>query len=99
MDAPPGMMSPREFNEFLARHTTEHYEKQGEKYVCKKCGADIWETTGQASLHSTEFGDLCSGTGEVRCFALPYCPNCEGSPKQVSTCVHMKMLTPGWVFH
>ena len=87
MDAPAGSLSPEVFDETIARHISEEYEKLENGYTCKKCGSTIKQTTGYASMHSKEF-DNCTGGGEVKRFPLPYCPKCEGEPKRTQTCVH-----------
>ena len=94
MDAPPGRMSPDDFQRVLDEHVVAHFEKGDGGYKCKRCGAVIKRVTGYASVHSAEFGDTCAGGGNVRQFPLPYCPNCEGEPKQTATCVHVHMFIP-----
>ena len=90
MEAPAGRMDLDVLNAAIGQHITEHYEVNGDKrFVCKKDGSEIQQTTLYVSVHTKVFGDTCAGTGEVKNLPLPYCPECEGEPKNVFTCVHM----------
>lgn len=91
MEAPPKGMSANDFVEFVRAYVAEHYEQKDGEYVCKKDGAVIQQTTGVASIHFTEFKDACAGGGSVKRFPLPYCPVCEGKPREANTCVHVPM--------
>jgi len=88
MEIPSGRMSPEQFEQAITTHETEHYKKVGDDWKCKKCDAGILQTTGHVSIHSKMFSG-CTGGGEVQPVPLPYCPNCEGVPKNTSTCVHV----------
>lgn len=92
MDAPEKKLNLDGFNQAIKKHTELHYEVTAAGYVCKTCGGEIQQTTGYASIHSTEFGDECAGPGEVIKFPLPYCPKCEGEPKSISTCIHVSIF-------
>jgi len=88
MEIPLGRMSPEQFEQTIADHRDLHYEQVGKNWKCKKCDVDILQTTGYVSIHSKMFS-ACTGGGEVQPISLPYCPNCEGVPKNTSSCVHV----------
>jgi hypothetical protein len=89
MNAPPGKLSPEEFNDFIDKHKEEHYEDKGEGLVCKKCGLPVLQTTCVVSIHDKMFPDQCAGSGKVQRILLSYCLKCEGEPTVTSTCVHI----------
>lgn len=93
MEAPQNGMSSEDFNGTIKAHIAANYEKTQNGYKCKKCGSDVIQATGYASIHSTEFGDTCAGSGKVEQFPLPYCPNCEGEPTNLQTCVHVPLFS------
>jgi hypothetical protein len=87
MEAPRKRLSQEQFNQAISRHVARHYRRKGKGYVCKTDGASIKQTTCYVSVHTNLFPN-CAGGGEVRTTNLPYCPKCEGAPKNTSTCVH-----------
>jgi ribosomal protein L37AE/L43A len=88
MEAPTGMRSLKDISQDILTFLAKKCVKDGEdNYKCKKCGATIQKTTLYISMHGTEFSS-CAGSGEVQQRALPYCPECEGEPKEVRTCAH-----------
>ena len=93
MEAPQGRMSPEEFEKTMAMQSDARYQYvEGGGYRCKNCGSEVLQTTLYVSVHSSEFGDSCAGSGKVVKVPLPYCPKCEGEPKNFTTCIHIPML-------
>jgi len=90
MEAPAGGSTLDSVNDRIIAHVTANYEHDAEnnRYSCKTCKAAIQQTTCFVSVHTKLFGMACAGSGEVRQVPLPYCLNCEGKPKRVSTCIH-----------
>lgn len=89
MEAPAPGLSPEQFSECFEKHFEKNYQKKdgSNECSCKTCGSDIVSTTCYVSIHSKMFS-CCTGDGKVEQVLLPYCPKCEGEPKQTSTCVH-----------
>ena len=85
----PARMNWQDFNNAIESHVERFYEKTENGYKCKKCGAEIQQTTCTISIHTRLFDTRCVGTGEVRRVPLPYCLKCEGEPKNTSTCIHV----------
>ncbi len=89
MEAPSGT-SLEALDATIRAHIAEHYKpEEGKGYVCRKDGAEIQQTTLSVSIHLEAFEDSGVGTGEVRSLPLPYCPECEGKPKNVSTSIRV----------
>jgi len=72
----------------LNKYLEERCVKEGDKFICKKCGETILQKTVFVSIHSTEFDDMCAGGGEVKKMAIPYCPKCESEPSGFG-CIHV----------
>jgi len=89
MNAPTGGMSLEDFQKAMESHVSLNYHETQDGYVCNKCGTKIQQTTCFASIHTAEFGDCHAGSGEVRRFPLPFCPECEGVPSKTDTCIHI----------
>jgi hypothetical protein len=92
MEAPAGRMDWLGFDEAIKKHIRDNYYlvKEGSRtyYKCRKCGTDIQQTTCYVSIHNKLFS-ICADSGRVICQPLPYCPTCEGAPKNIRTCVHV----------
>lgn len=78
------------------KHTPEQFNAEIARWirtvgVCRACGGRLESVTVTASVHSSEFGDICAGHGEVVEVQVPFCPHCEPEPKQ-STCIHRPLL-------
>ena len=89
MEAPTKGLNPKQLEEFFKNHINKNYGKvAGEKkHICKTCGSTIQQVICYVSVHDARFSG-CAGSGEVQQIPLPYCPKCEGEPKNTSTCVH-----------
>ena len=89
MEAPMKGLNPKQLEDFFKNHISKNYEKVAEekKFICKTCGSAIQQATCFVSVHDVSFSG-CAGNGEVLQVPLPYCPKCEGEPKNTSTCVH-----------
>ena len=87
MEAPVKGLSPEDLVKKFEDHIKDHYEKVNGVNVCKKCGTRVEQVTCYISVHSKMFSS-CTGGGEVKQVPLPYCPKCEGVPKNTSTCMH-----------
>lgn len=92
MEAPPGGMLVKEFNECRKREIESRYEKRENGWFCKKCGAKVQKVTCYVSEHEIASGGQHAGTGSVQKIPLPYCPQCEGKPQNTSTCVHTNLI-------
>lgn len=57
---------------------TATYDRVKDSWLCNKCGSEIQQTTGYASVHDGPFP--LSGSGEVVHFPYPFCPKCDGDP-------------------
>lgn len=89
MEAPAAGLSGQSFDNVIAFHVEKFYEKIEGGYKCRKCDVEIQQTTCTISIHTKLFDSQCAGAGEVRRVPLPYCPKCEGKPKNTSTCIHV----------
>lgn len=75
--------------EVFLKHIRDNYTKIDNKtYLCKTCNSKIQQVICYVSVHSKKFSD-CVGMGKVNQMPLPYCPKCEGKPKNTSTCMHV----------
>lgn len=87
MEAPAKRKTQEEFDAEVNAHLDAKCVQINGVWHCKECNGKISTATCFVSLHTVLF-DTCAGGGEVRQKPLPYCPTCEGKPKQVQTCVH-----------
>lgn len=69
----------------------EKYDKQGDGYYCRKCGAQIQATICYVSIHVKIFEPEHAGPGRVVRINYPYCPKCDGDPGLVRACYHMDL--------
>lgn len=92
MEAPLGGGTAQSIHKQAMNHVDQFYKwdkKAGERMMlCKKCNSEIQQTTLFVSVHDKRF-EGCCGDGRVEQYPLPYCPECEGEPKNTSTCVHV----------
>jgi hypothetical protein len=95
MNTPEEGLTVEGFNAAIETYLVAQCEKTDEGYRCKKCGSKIMQTTCYASIHSTEFSEVHTGSGEVKRLPLPYCPTCEGKPTETTTCIHEPFFRKG----
>ena len=89
MEAPQKGLTPEQLANAFENHIKNNYIRVDKKtYFCKDCNSQIQQATCHISIHDKEFPG-CVGTGKVETVPLPYCPECEGEPKNTSTCVHV----------
>jgi hypothetical protein len=83
--------------EAIRAEAWRRYRRKGTNIVCRACGTGVDVVRGTASVCFERHGRQtdgaryerpCGGGGDVEEFYLPFCPRCEGKPKQTSTCVH-----------
>lgn len=92
MEAPEKRISREDFEAVIKSHIEINYERVDEsRYKCKKCGVMIEQVVGYVDIHPDELAK-CMITSKVSEFYLPYCPQCEGKPKNIRTCVHIPMF-------
>lgn len=89
MEAPAGKRPLSEVLTDLRNFIDTECERDGNQgFKHKKCGEPIKQVTLYVSIHDQMFGDSCAGDGQCKQFPLPYCPKCEGEPKNTVTCAH-----------
>ncbi len=89
MEPPKPKLDKAGFLAVVESWTNQHYigtEEEG--YVCRECGHRVMRATCYVSIHTSLFA-ICAGSGKVWRAALPFCPQCEGAPKNTSTCIHV----------
>lgn len=85
-------MSVNEFRAWLQRELEESFEELEGATICRSCKTPPQAVTCFVSIHFTEFGDRCAGSGQVQQVDLPFCPLCETVPTDiVRSCVHIPM--------
>jgi hypothetical protein len=98
MNAPQKSLSAEKFCRVFLDYIGKKCQKTDDGYACATCGTRILFATAVVSLHVIEFEPECSGFGEVKHVPLPYCPQCEGKPREISTCVHLPFTQPSVPF-
>lgn len=89
MEVPQKGLSPEQLTKAFKDHIKNNYTRVDKKtYFCNKCDSQIQQTTCYVSIHNKKFSG-CVGEGKVEKIPLPYCPKCEGEPKNTSTCMHV----------
>ena len=90
MGAPLKGLSREAFNQYINDYIDKKCKtKEGQKmFFCQVCDSKIQQTTCFVSIHLLKESG-CKGPGKVVKLPLPYCPLCEGEPKNTSTCVHV----------
>lgn len=89
MEPPEPKLNKEKFLAVIEAWTNQHYIGTGEEgYVCRECGSRIMRATCYVSIHTNLFPNTCAGSGKVWRAAIPFCPQCEGAPKNSSTCMH-----------
>ncbi len=89
MEPPKPKQSKTEFLQTIRAWVNGHCIENAGIYVCRECGRRILWTTCEVSIHTRSTLSRCSGAGKVRRVPLPFCPECEGPPKNTSTCIHV----------
>ncbi len=88
MEAPPPRLSRSDFLRTISSHITSHYEPDADGGgKCRQCGSKIEQRPCYVSIHTKLF-ETCSGFGQVELIPLPFCPACEGPPKNDHSCIH-----------
>jgi hypothetical protein len=85
----PSRLTPLQLDKALSEHIERYYVIHDYEYRCRKCGSRIDYITGRISVHDGLFPDCARPSGRVLDVPLPFCPQCEGPPSEVSGCVHM----------
>ena len=88
MEAPTGGRSGKAIDDAIDAFERDKCVKRGSSFYCRKCKSLIMQTTLYVSVHEKALPG-CAGSGRVERRVLPYCPKCEGKPKNDCTCVHV----------
>ncbi len=87
MEPPAKRKSRAEFEKEIQAHLEAKCMQIDGTWHCKECKAKIHSSTCYVSVHTLLF-DACAGGGEVEQKVIPYCPTCEGEPKENMSCIH-----------
>lgn len=86
----PAKLSPEELllevEHWLFLNAIQGFGASG--YRCRKCLSTLRAVEVRFSQHSTFWGNMCSGWGQVSMLPIPFCPNCEEPPDPVA-CIHL----------
>lgn len=87
MEPPAKRKTRSEFEAEVDAHLVAKCMQIENVWYCKKCKDKIHAAVCYVSLHTVLF-EVCAGGGEVEQKPIPYCPTCEGEPKENASCIH-----------
>lgn len=95
MEIPKSKQTKEQFLGDIEKHVKENYAlfDLDNFFYCKKCCNRIAWIICHVSVHDLVWEDVCAGGGQVVNAMVPYCPGCEGKPKNIgigcySACWH-----------
>ena len=93
----PSKLSPEELKKHISewlKNECHVMEVEGRyKHFHNTCQTMVNWTILFCSIHNTEWGSICAGSGKVKQVPFPFCPRCEPEVGQgtLSTCVHLPL--------
>ncbi len=90
----PSRITPEEYVHAIVSWVAANATMTDAGLMCNRCGEQVTVVPIAFSIHLIEFGDACSGPGEVQHHLVPFCERCEALPEP-NGCLHVPWRESG----